>query len=228
MAKDTATPATRLTPDGFVEQRPISASARGGKLPEFGDRSRMFYLAASPSWELAKTADGWRLLPICKRLIVHPGVWVRTPSGGEPADPSLMLAKHERAGMTILRNADDYMYEAEGAKGSKGYFLKWEKLRIYEDGAFEVVVDQAAEHAFRASLVTNGTVRPPRESALSELRNRNRKHIQRATRTPHLAQAQEAKAVAEERVTGLEEAIKALTAKPKPAKPAKADDGAAA
>lgn len=217
MAKDTGTKAAvTTTPDGFAEGRKLSAGARGAKLPDFRDRTRPVFLAAHySSWELVKIGDAWRLVPVLKPLFVQPGFWTKTAKKNETPDPSLLLAKGERMNFVVLRRNEDYCYELDGVNGSKGIFLNWEKVRLYEDGMYEVVVDRQAGYAFRWDLVVSGTVKPPREGVLAEMRQRLVRQRQRATRTPHLAVAQQALAEADERLKGLDEAIAAL--KPKAA-----------
>jgi len=210
MAKDIS-PAPARTPDGYAEQRPISAAARGGKLPSFGERTRMFFLGAHPSsWQLVNVDAGPRIVPVLKRLIVQPGVWTRTAPKGQTPDPSLLLAKNERAGFTVLRDVDSYLYGVPGADGSQGFFLKCEKVRTYEDGAYEVVIDHGVDYAFRASLVASGTVAPPREGVLSEMRARLVRARQRAQRRKD----EEGITEAAKRLTEFDEAVVAL----KPAK----------
>lgn len=215
MAKDLGQRGTITTAtDGYVAQRPVSRAALGGKLPDFNKdgtvgRHRMLWLGAHPkSWELIETADGWRLLPVLKPLFVQPGVWVKSAPKGQLPDPSLMLAKNERAGYQILRNTDDYLYEIDGVNGTKGYFLRWEKVRVYGDGVFDVVIDKAAEHIFRAELVSSRAIEGPRESVISDLRGRLVRLRQRAVR----GKVDELKAEADARIAGLEAAVKALTA----------------
>lgn len=211
-------PTIAVTSDGFAEQRTVSRAALGGKLPDFNKegtvaRHRMLWLGAHPgSWELVQTADGWRLLPVLKPLFVQPGVWVKSAKKGQLPDPSFMLAKNEQRGFTILRNTDDYLYEIDGVGGTKGYFLKWERVKVYSDGVFDVVLDHATGHAFRGALVARGLVEAPRESVISDLRSRLQRLRQRAVRQ----KVDEVKADAERRIAGLDEAIKALTAKPTP------------
>lgn len=196
--------------DGFAEQRSVSRSALGGKLPDFNKdgtlgRHRMLFLGAhSKSWELIEVDGAWKLLPVLKPLFVQPGVWVRSAPKGQSPDPSFMLAKNERAGFSVLRDTDSYLYEIDGVGGTKGYFLRWEKVRVYGDGAFDVVIDQAARDAFRLGLVEKGLVEAPRESVISELRSRLVRLKQRAIR----GKVDDVKADAERRLAGLEEAIK--------------------
>lgn len=217
MAKDTTTAATiQSGADGFAAQRPVSRAALGGKLPDFNKdgsvaRHRMLFLATTPtSWELVNTSAGWRLLPTLKPLFVQPGVWVKSAKKGSMPDPSFMLAKNEQKGLTILRNTDDYLYEIDGAGGTKGYFLTWEKVRVYGDGAFDIVIDHAASHAFRAGLVEHRLVEPPRDSVISEMRSRLLRRKQRAIRNKADDQQADAAAL----IAGLEEAVKALQPKP--------------
>jgi hypothetical protein len=217
MAKDTTKTGGAISLDsgGFAEQRTVSRAALGGKLPDFNKdgtvgRHRMMFLGAHPkSWELAETAEGFRLLPVLKPLFVQPGVWVKSAPKGQQPDPSFMLAKNERNGFAILRDTDSYLYEIDGAGGSKGYFLRWEKVRVYGDGAFDVVLDHDAGNAFRAGLVAKGLIEAPRESVLSDLRSRLLRLKQRAIR----GKLDDVKADAERRLAGLDEAIKALSAK---------------
>ncbi|MBM4369921.1 MAG: hypothetical protein FJ102_27175, partial [Deltaproteobacteria bacterium] len=212
--KDTTAsrPAPPPGADGFVEKHKIAAAGRGHKLPDFGERKRMFLLAAHPSsWDLCKTSKGWRLVPTLKRLILQAGVnWTRPAKRGEALDSSDLEAKaRARFGDTVLTEVDQYLYEAQGA-GGPGYFLLWENVRSYSDGAWEMSFDQDGYDLWRWSLVTSGRVEPPRESIVAQRRSRLKRKSDRATRTPHLAQAQAAKAEAEAELAGLEEALAEL------------------
>lgn len=211
MAKDiSAGGVIARTADGFAEQRPVGIAARGGVLPNFRDRTRMLFLGVHPtSWELVKTEDGWRLLPTLKPLFVQPGVWTRSAKKGQAPDPAFMIAKNQGAGFKVLDNVNAYLYEVDGANGTKGIFLKWERVRVYDDGAFEIVIDRAAEYAFRAALVADGVVARPRESVVSEIKARHEKGRNRAIRT----KADDLKMHHEERLAGLQEALTALDGK---------------
>lgn len=213
MAKDTSTKGAgsiTVNADGFAEQRSVSRAALGGKLPDFNKdgtlgRHRMLFLGAhSRSWELIEVDGAWKLLPVLKPLFVQPGVWVRSAPKGQSPDPSFMLAKNERAGFAVLRDTDSYLYEIDGAGGTKGYFLRWEKVRVYGDGAFDIVIDHATRDAFRLKLVEQGLVEQPRESVISEIRSRLVRLKQRAIRN----KLEDVKADAERRLAGLDEALK--------------------
>lgn len=215
MAKDTTArkPVTTAA-DGFVQKQKVGREARGHKLPNYGERARNFYLAAHPSsWDLVQTSEGWKLVPTLKRLILQAGVNFTKPAerDGEPLDASDIEVKfRSRFKATVLHDVDEYLYVADGAKGTKGHFLLWENVRTYPDGEYEITFDADGYDLWRYSLVTRGIVPPPRDAVISQLRTRLNRQKGRATRTPHLAQAQEAKAEAERRLAGLEEAVKAL------------------
>lgn len=222
MAKNTATiTVRRAQPDenGFEPKTRLSSSERGVKLPEFGERYRNFQLAAHPSsWELVSTSEGWKLVPTLKRLILQAGVnWTRpTAKEGDALNQTdLEIKARTQLGMTVLVDVDAYLYGVAGKSGT-GHFLLWENVRVYSDGTFDLTFDQDGYDLWRWSLVEDGTVEKPREQILSQQRARLKKQAQRATRTPHLMQAQEAKAEAEKRLKGLEEALKALNPPPTP------------
>lgn len=224
--KDTsAASRTPPTGDGYAAKLPVGNIAKGQKPPNFGERHRLFYLAAHPtSWELAETSEGWRIIPTLKRLIIQAGVnWTKPTGKGAPPDPALLWAKAQtKLGFTVLTDTDAYMYATPGAAGKVGHFLNWENVRTYEDGLYEVDFDADGYDLWRWSLVVDKAVAHPRESVISQMRTRLKRQRERATRTPHLAQAQEAKAEAERRTKGLEEALSVLrpkaAAKDKPAK----------
>lgn len=200
---------------GFVEKTPLSGQSRGDKLPDFGDRARFFYLAAhASSWELIKTSEGWRLVPTLKRIIVQPGVnWTKQPKRrGDAIDRSILRAKaEEKMGFEVITKYDDYLYGTPGLTGT-GHFLKWESVRVYRDGKWEIELDADGYALWRWSLVTEGTVEAPRQSVIAEFRSRLKKAQDRASRTPHLAQAQRATKEAGERLKGLEAALEAIDA----------------
>ena len=198
------------TREGFAVGRAPTTADTVGKLPSFGSRGRAFRLSHHPtSWELFETAEGWRLLPVLSRLSLAPGVnWTKNTR-----DVSDLEAKaRSRWNQTVLTDWGDYVRLYPGANDTTGFFLLWEQVRIYDDGAFEVETDTEAYALWRWSLVTSRTLAPPRRSVVSEIRNRLKKAQRRATRTPHLMQAQQAQANAEKRLAGLEEALAALEA----------------
>lgn len=221
----------RVTEEGFAEQRPLSLESRGGKLPTFTDeRTFVFYLGAhKSSWELAETEDGWRLLPVVKRLVAKPGFWTKNAAKGETVpDASLLLSKADRFGFNVLRSNENYLYQVDGRtqNGSRctGYFAQWEKVRLYEDGAHEVVIDHAARHAFLDGLVASGTVAAPREGTLAEMRSRMAKHVSRAKQRKD----EDALALASKRLAGFDEAVARLRSPPPAKGKAKARPPAAA
>lgn len=230
MKDTTQTRAPITTADGFVEKRKVGAEQLGHKLPSFGERTRFFLLAAHPSsWDLVETTKGWYLVPTLKRLIVQAGVnFTRAVKEGQTLDASDIEAKFRtRFGDTVLTEVDEYMYSADGAKGTKGHFLTWENVKAYPDGAFEIQFDQDGYDLWRWSLVADKRIAPPRDSVISQLRTRLSRTKNRATRTPHLAQAQEAQKAAETRISGMDAAVKALGELSKP-KAASADKKGAA
>lgn len=212
--KDTTTNrAPAPSTDGYVRKQKVSGEALGHKLPNFGERTRFFLLGAHPSsFELLETTKGWRLVPTLKRLIVQAGVNFTEPvKEGQALDSSAIEAKfRSRFGVQVLVNVDDYLYATDGADGKKGHFLTWENVKTYPDGAFEVHMDLDGYALWRWSLIEDGTIAPPRDSVVAEFTRRLKRQAQRATRTPHLMQAQESKAEAERRQKGLAEAVKAL------------------
>lgn len=214
MAKDTTTkkPVT-TTADGYVQKQKVGGEERGNKLPEYGERTRHFLLAAHPSsWDLVSTSEGWRLVPTLKRLILQAGVnYTKAVKDGQALDSSDIEAKfRSRFGDTVLVDVDEYLYVTDGARGTKGHFLHWENVKAYPDGEYEINFDADGYDLWRWSLVTSGRVAPPRDSVVSQLRTRLTRAKGRATRTPHLAQAQAALADAEKRLAGLDEALKVL------------------
>lgn len=236
MAKDTTAGSKKVVVDGsgFVQKQKVGGEDRGQQLPNFGERNRHFLLGAHPtSWDQVHTSKGWRLVPTLKRLIVQAGVnFTRAPAKeGMTLDSSDIEAKfRSKFGVKVLVDVDQYMYVTPGVGKTEGHFLLWENVKVYPDGEYEISMDQDGYDLWRWSLVVDGIVEPPRDSVIAQMRTRLTRARGRATRTPHLAQAQEAKAAAEERLAGLDAALKALKA-PK-ASPSKADapegDGAAA
>jgi len=221
MKDTTSNRAPQATPNGFVPKQKVSGENLGHKLPNFGERTRFFLLGAHPSsFDLVETSEGWRLVPTLKRLVIQAGVnFTRQVKEGQALDSSDIEAKfRSRFGVQVLTDPDQYMYAADGAAGQKGHFLLWENVKTYPDGTYEVHMDQDGYDRWRWSLVADGIVPPPRDSIIAEFTRRLRKQAQRATRTPHLMQAQEAKALAERRQQGLAEAQAALADLLKPQK----------
>lgn len=217
MAKQTGgTSAPKVDDSGFVQKQSLSAVDRGKKLPNFGERRRMFLLSHhGTSFNLCEIPDmGWRLCPTLKRLIVQAGVNF-TPAAskeGGALDVSHIEAKfRSNFQHVVLVEQDEYMYAAEG-EGGRGYFLTWENVKTYGDGTYEIQMDHAGYDAWRWSLVASGKLEVPRDSVIAQHRTRLTRGIQRASRTPHLAAAQEATALAKARLAGLDEALKAIAA----------------
>jgi len=222
MAKDTkvGAAASKVDENGFIEKKSLSALDRGKKLPNFGERRRMFLLSHHPtSFDLCEIEGvGWRLCPTLKRLIVQAGVNFTPPAAkeGGALDAAHIEAKfRSNFGQVVLIEQDEYMYAADGDTG-RGYFLKWENVKTYGDGEYEIQMDQAGYDTWRWSLVTGGKVEAPRDSIVAQIRTRLNRGLQRASRTPHLAAAQEATALAKRRLAGLEEALKAIAAATRP------------
>lgn len=216
MAKTTSAAPARTTSDGYVEKQRVGAASRGQVLPDYKkptDRTQMFFLAAhASSWDLVKTSEGWRLVPTLKRLIFQAGVNGTKPPArqGGPLDTASLEARaRSKYGFIALTEVDDYLYETPGSSGP-GHFLLWEDVKVYPDGVWEMSFDQDGYDLWRWSLVTDGKVGAPRDSIVAQMRTRLKRKKDRATRTPHLAQAQEAMKDAELHLTGLEEAIKAI------------------
>lgn len=208
----TAAVTTAITADGFAAPRKLGGAALGRKLPAFGERTRLFMLGAHySSWELVKTSKGWRLVPTLKRLVVKPGTnWTPAAPKNQMPDPSHLEAKAKsRWDMTVFTDMQEYLVEIDG-DGAPGIFLKWERVRTYADGKFSIDMDHDGYDLWRASLVADKRVEGPRDDIVVDLRRRLTKAVGRATRTPHLAFAQEAKGEAEDRLEGLDEAVKAL------------------
>lgn len=195
--------------NGYAATRPLGATARGAKLPRFGDRTRPFMLGAHySSWELIKTSVGWRLVPTLKPLVFKPGVnWTPTPAKGKPLDTTVLEAKaRTRFEFTVLSNMADYLVEVEG-EDKPGIFLKWENVKVYRDGKWSVTTDEEGYALWRLALVTDGTVEAPRDEIVNELRTRLKRAVNRASKTPHLESAKQAIETAEARLKGLDEAL---------------------
>lgn len=217
MAKITQPSSPAPAANGFATKNRVGGEERGHRLPNFGERTRYFMLGAHPtSWDLVQTSKGWFMVPCLKRLIVQAGVnFTHTASPGRAPDPSDLEAKARvRFGMTVLHDPDEYLYVTNGATGP-GHFLLWENVKTYSDGTYEVVFDQDGYDLWRWSLVEQGRIAAPRDSVISQFRTRLNRAKNRATRTPHLAQAQEALKDAEARLEGLAQALAALSAMPK-------------
>jgi hypothetical protein len=225
----TTTKAQRPRTDGhgYAEGRKLGAGAMGKTPPNFkvgayGDRTRMFLFGMHhSSWEVVITSDGPRLVPVLKPHWVVAGVnGTRAPRSGAPAgtQPSSadVEAKAKRQwGFTLIGEPEDYLYEVDGA-GHKGIFSKWEKVRIYGDGAWDITFDQAAFDAWRWELVTTGRVDGPRDSVVAALRRAADKRVSRAGQRQESPAARKLLAAAEAGQKHLEEAIKALTAEESP------------
>lgn len=217
----TQAPAPKAGPAGFAQPRAVGAAARGHTLPDFGRdgvaRTRRFQLGHHrSSWELVKTSAGWRLVPTLKRHIVAPGVngTPALPKGAKGAlpDGTRLEAKARTTwGHAVLTDLDEYMVEYDGATGP-GYFLKWERLKIYPEGGFTIDTDQDGYALWRWSLVVDGRIEPPRDDVIDEFRRRLVRQKDRASQTPHLAAAERAIAQAAERSEGLVQALEAIAA----------------
>lgn len=212
MAKDTTGSRAGTDSAGYL-QGSKSAPSDETNLPSWGEHQHPFILShGAASWELAETPKGWCLLPVLSRLVLRPGVnWSKGNRAGVVSDSSDIEAKaRSRLKQKVLPNWEEYRSDYPGRGKTRGYFLDFERIRVYDDGSYEVAFDQAAYDEFRASLVTKGIIDPPRESVISTIRSRLKKAVSRASRQPHLPMAQDAKAEAERRLVGLDAAVKAI------------------
>ena len=219
MAKATAAnkAPTAKSPGGFAPTRAPSAASKGQKLPNFavgngGDRTKGFRLAAHrSSWELTKVGDEWHLLPTLKPMVLQAGVnW--TPAAGRGQTLSsvhLESRAREQWDFVVLTDIDEYIVEVEGAE-KPGIFTRWERVKVYADGRWSISMDRAGYNEWRASLVSEGRIEGPRDDVLADLRARLVRAQNRATRTPHLADAQRAGAEAAERLAGLDSVVAAM------------------
>lgn len=210
MPKDTN---TRPTASGFAATRPLGATAKGQKRPNFGDRTRSFLFAANPGeCELVKTSEGWRLVPVLKPLVIAPGVnnTEQPKKGGTLSHTRVQADAGAKWNQVVFADRDEYLVEVDG-DGAPGIFTKWERVRTYNDGRWSVDHDDDGFDLWRWSLVTSGRIEI-RDEGIAFIRRRIRRQKDRASRTPHLAAAQRAHEEAEIREKGLDEALKALRA----------------
>ncbi|HYF56292.1 MAG TPA: hypothetical protein VEA41_18705, partial [Salinarimonas sp.] len=201
-----------LPPVAATGRHKLGAGGLDQKLPNFGDRACPFLLAHHwTSFDLVQIPKlGWRLAPTLKPLFLSAGVnWTRqAPKGAKPDSSDLVAKARSRYGQVVLDNFDEYGSVEPGAPS--GYFLDAEKVTVYRDGTWSVETDHTAFDTWRWGLVTSGRIDPPRAEVIARHRTRLKKQVHRATKTPHLAAAQEAKAAAEALLAGLEDAVKAL------------------
>lgn len=211
MAKTTFAPAP--TAGGFAPTRPLGAAAQGRMRPKFGAHTRPFLLGANPAeCELVHTTQGWRLVPILKKLVVAPGVnnTAQPKKGGALSHTRVEADAQSKWGMVVLHDRSEYQVEVDG-DGAPGIFTKWERVRSYADGKWAIDHDADSYDLWRWSLVVDGRIEI-REDGIALIRRRIRRQKDRASRTPHLAAAQRATEEANIREAGLEEALKALRA----------------
>ena len=198
--------------DGFASTRPIGAATKGAKLPDFGPRCRPFLLAAhASSWELCETSEGWRLVPVLKRLILQAGVnGTKQAKKGEVLQSAQLEARaRTRWDMTPIIDLDEYLVEIDGKTGP-GIFTRWERVKTYPDGNWSIAHDDDGYRLWRWGLVTSGRLEGPRDEVIDAMRRRLTRQKDRASRTPHLAAAQRAEAEADTRTDGLAQALEAL------------------
>jgi len=214
----TTNPAPVTDADGYTVAQPVGAAVQGHRLPLIPGRDVPFYMAHHPrSWELVEGENGWELLPTLKTLRARPGVGLVEQSksqGGEP-DTGRMRTKAGDQGFKVL-DLNEYLVSIP-AQGGPAYFLKWERVRTWPDGDWEMDMDQDGFDAWRRSLVADGRIAPPRDSVVSTLRRRLTRRLGRLDAHLHLPKAVRVKDETSEALEGLE-AIKPSKAKRKPAR----------
>ena len=190
--------------DGYAVPRELTPASKGQRLPQMPNN--MFQLIAwhSPTdWELV----GDELLPVIKFQPLAPGTnGVRARKEPDPPDPALLISALQRDGNVVFTDLSTYNVEYDAAHGV-AYFLRWDRVKIYDDGEWEVHHDAEGFDAWRRSLVDDGVIPQPRARAVETLRRQGRRRREQAERHHHLPAAQRAAADAEDWLGGLEAAI---------------------
>jgi hypothetical protein len=202
--------------DGYAVGQADISQDPGQRLPNIYDHAAPFLLGHSPkSWELVEMEAGkWELLPVLKPLFLVPGTQLveAAKSPGSPIDSTRARARWEDMGFTVLKDSTEYRTTVPSATGP-AYFLRWERIKPYPDGDWEMHLDQQGWNEWRRSLVADGRLAPPRGAVVSQLRQRLQRQITRAEPHAHLPKAVRAQEQARAMLAGLD----AATA-PKPVK----------
>jgi hypothetical protein len=203
-----------VDPDGYLPATPVVAAAGERRLPTIKGYSWRFFMIHNPDqWALEPTADGWELIPVLKRLDIRPGVQgVSARKGNQPPDTKLLIGRMQEEGTTQIPNPESYMVSVESLRGPR-YFTRWERVKAYPDGSWEMHHDDDGYRAWLRSLVPS-VIAPPRDSVIGSMRRRLSKQIERASRQPHLPLAVKAVEEAEARLAGLDVAVAALRGAP--------------
>lgn len=210
LSQNTAPVVASVDAEGFSVGEPVGRDIGSGRLPTIPDRDIPFYLGHTPrSWELKLVGKDWVLLPILKTLGTRPGVNNVAAGQGKHGvpDSSLMLARFESAGWTVFKDTDEYSVKHRTTSGY-AYLLRWDRLKVYSDGGHELVFDEAGYDAWRLSLVRDGRVGKPRGGEVAKMRSRLEKRIRRNEQKPDHPGARRAVKEAQDRLKGLELAVK--------------------
>ena len=189
MAKEFIAPITAVDAGGFAPATPITSRAQGRKLPNITGHSVPFYLSHNPaSWDLAKIGDKNVLLPTLKKIQHAPGVNVVSQGkndGDMPITTALRTRLEDQGCVTLSVHMDEYQVTIASAKGP-AYFLKWERVKTYPDGRFEVIFDKNAYNAWRLELVERGTIEPIRDYVMERMSRRLKRRGMRIEKDVHL------------------------------------------
>lgn len=167
--------------------QPVTMGQASGLLPNFGDRTALFFLASSPkSWELCEVDGEPILLPILSPVIVLPGVnGTRAGRNGMPPNPADVAARVGARGSRVLTDQlPEYLRAHKGRNGTTGYFLAWERVSLYDDGKYVVDVDRKARDAYRLSLLRRGIIPPPRADIARRLLRAAEASVRRQANLP--------------------------------------------
>lgn len=177
------------------ESRPVSAPTGGEKL--YAPTTPRFLFMHHPNqWDVLETEDGYELLPkLCKFNLI-PGLnGIRLRPGGG-ADSAAARASFMDRGWVFIDNKkggpDGYLREYDAVAG-KIYVDKWTTPRKLGHGSRAKVLwdtDTEAFNDFRRSLLEDGTIEKPDDSALDFNLALIEKRIARKIKHAHVPQIQ--------------------------------------
>ena len=154
------------------------------------------YMHHPNTWDLVETDNDWEILPMLHKFQLIAGLNGISLRPGGGIDSTAARAAFMDQGWTFISSdkagEGGYLREFDGVRGSI-YVDKWTSPRKIGHGTTaKVIWDQDIEgyNDFRRSLLQDGTVNPPDQSALDWKIELLEKRINRKTKAGHIPQVQ--------------------------------------
>lgn len=164
----TPTPAGRRTGSAFVEGRKVSPSLQTDDVIRIkASENPNFILTHDPARWGYHPKSG-RILPDFGRIRLVPGIG-RVDARGRPDGA---IADALKCGRAVIFDRDvpgGYLREFDMI-GGVGFLPAWERVKVSGKHAM-IAVDDGAYEAFADSLVAKGTIEPPNDVTIAQLRD---------------------------------------------------------